>query len=169
MSQNSHYRLLIFSLFGISLWFFGNLYEAVVISPNFLVDTLEKVKSWQAFFQLTNPVLYYIPITPLAVLVLAWVYFKTDASQVTLKTHLKWALLFSLAALSLGIYIITQINFKLFFGTIDVHRNYYRLSLLWNMLNVARVILLAMCIYRLFKGCVLVNYSRTKNKESFEG
>ncbi len=61
-------RLVLFVVFGLALWFFGNLYEAVVIAPNLVVDTATKITYWRGFFSLTNPVYFYIPVAPQAAL-----------------------------------------------------------------------------------------------------
>ena len=50
--------LLLFSLFGISLWFFGNLYKGIAITPNLLTDPARKIYNWQQFFATTNPVFF---------------------------------------------------------------------------------------------------------------
>lgn len=147
--------LLAFSLFGIALWFFGNLYEGVVIAPNMLYDSVSKIRDWQDFFEITNPVYFYIPVSPLAVFVIVFLYFKTSRDNAALKRHLKYAIIFGLPAFGLGIVIITQINFKLFFGDIQKYTAVtHRLSVLWNCLNIARVLLLAPVLFHTFKACI---------------
>jgi hypothetical protein len=65
MRKKRYAHLLLFSLAGANLWFFGNLYEGIVIAPNFLVDSIKKVEHWQAFFTITNPIFFYIPLVPI--------------------------------------------------------------------------------------------------------
>lgn len=160
MNPKTFNKLLLFSLFGLSLWFFGNLYEAVVIAPNLLTHTTQKIQNWRQFFSVTNPLFFYIPLAPLAVVALPVVYRKTNPAESTLKRHLKIASIFGLLALGLGIYIISQINLKLFFGATNQSANeVYRLSLLWNILNVVRVAFLGVTVYHVFKGYVYIRTS----------
>lgn len=153
-------NLLQFALFGIALWFFGNLYEGVVIAPNMLKDSAQKMKDWQDFFTITNPVFFYIPIAPIAVVLIVILHFRTSKDEPVLKKHLKRATIFGLSAFGLGIFIITQINFKLFFGEIEKYAaDAYRLSVLWNTLNAVRVVLVAITLFHMFKA-----YMHTQQK-----
>jgi hypothetical protein len=148
-------NLLLFALFGIALWFFGNLYEGVVIAPNMLIDSIQKIKHWQAFFTITNPIFFYIPISPVAVLMIVLVYFKTAADKTMLKKHLKRATISVLLAFVLGIVIITQINLKLFFGDVEKYStDIYKMALLWNILNLFRLGFLTITLFHLFKAYI---------------
>jgi len=155
MTKNRTENLLLFALSGIALWFYGNLYEGIVIAPNLLNDPIQKVQLWQNFFVTTNPVMYYIPVSPLAIVIIVILYFKTSRDQIILKKHLQRASIFGLLALGLGIYIITQINFKLFFGDIQKNsKDLYKLSVLWNVLNLIRTALLIPSMLYTFKACI---------------
>jgi hypothetical protein len=148
-------KLLLFSLFGIALWFFGNLYEAVVIAPNMLKDSARKVQDWQDFFAVTNPVFFYIPIAPIAVVIMIVLFLKTGSEQPILKGHLKLATLFGVPAFALGMYMITQINLKLFFGEADKYAaEAHKLSVLWNILNAVRIALLSVTLYQMFRAYI---------------
>ena len=144
-------NLLLFSLFGIALWFFGNLYEAVVIAPNLLKDSIRKTQDWQDFFTVTNPVFFYIPVAPIAILIIVFLYFKTAADRSALKKHLKHATIAGLLALILGVFIIVRINIPLFFGDIERYAgDVYAMSVLWNILNLVRVALLGITLFHVF-------------------
>lgn len=97
----------------------------------------------------------------MAVVALLIVYNKTNQDDFRLKGHLKIASIFALLALGLGIYIISQINLKLFFSAVNqpVHEA-YRLSLLWNSLNVVRVAFLGVTVYHVFKAYILLQQRR---------
>ncbi|RIR19529.1 DUF1772 domain-containing protein, partial [Mycobacteroides abscessus] len=41
--------LMYFTVFGIAMWFFGNLYEAIVIGPNIAGDSKEQLRAFQQF------------------------------------------------------------------------------------------------------------------------
>jgi hypothetical protein len=160
MTSKLSNKLLAFSLFGIALWFFGNLYEGVVIAPNMLKNSVQKMQDWQSFFSITNPVFFYIPITPVAVFIIVFLFLRTPKENAALKSHLKRATIFGLLALVLGVFIITQINFKLFFGDIKKYSAAaYSLSVLWNSCNAIRVALLAITLLHTFKA-----YTATQQK-----
>jgi hypothetical protein len=150
-------RLLLFSLFGLALWFFGNLYEGIVIAPNLLADPIKKLAYWQGFFTLTNPLYFYIPIAPLASLATFVSYFCTPQEKAAVKRHLRSASLFVFLGLILGVFIVIRINLRLFFGDISQlsGNTIYRLSLLWNILNILRLMLLSGGIYHVFNACLL--------------
>jgi hypothetical protein len=153
MTEKTRARFLLFALWGLALWFFGNLYEGVVIAPNLLANPVPKVRYWQAFFTVTNPVFFYIPLTPLAALTIFLLYFKTAKENIALKRHLGYAAFFLIVALGLSIFIITQINLQLFFGAIPrVPGKAYQLSALWNILNTVRLIFLAGALYQVFRA-----------------
>jgi hypothetical protein len=149
-------QLLLFALFGIALWFFGNLYEGIVIAPNMLSDSIRKAHDWQDFFVVTNPVMFYIPVAPIATFIIISLYFKTSRENVILKRHFKRATLFGVLAFALGIFIVTQINLKLFFGDIEKYSaaDVYKMSLRWNVLNIVRVGLLIPTLIHTFKAYV---------------
>src|SRR5690606_15514329 len=49
-------------------WFFGNLYEAVVFSPNWVLDSPAQMERLHGFFVVTSPTLYFVPLTAVATL-----------------------------------------------------------------------------------------------------
>lgn len=156
MSGKLYNRLLLFSLLGTAMWFFGNLYEAIVIAPNILQNTTLKIQYWQNFFTNTNPALYYTPLTTIASLALLLVYFKTPRQNAELKSCLKTAGIFQLVAYALSVYIITQINFKLFFADLTQYdqNQIYTKAILWNVLNLVRLILVGVSMIFIFKACL---------------
>jgi len=160
MGEKLYRNLLLFSLFGMTMWFFGNLYEAIVIAPNMLNNTIDKMHAWQAFFVVTNPAFFYV-LSPLATIALLIVYTKTSKQKTELKRLLKFASIFQLIAYALSIYIITQINFKLFFANLsDNPGQLHTKAVLWNILNIIRVILVAISLAYTFKA-----YIQTQNSK----
>lgn len=164
MASKAYRNILLFCLFSICMWFFGNLYEAIVLTPNLLVDSAQKIYSWRALFTVTNPSFFYIPLSPIAVILIIILFFKTDKKEIMLKKHLRYACISLLLATALGIYIITQINLKLFFAHGDIAQSdAYKLALRWNMLNAIRIILLVFAIYGLFHAYILTQINGRKN------
>ena len=103
--------LLVFSIFFLALWFFGNLYEELVIAPNQVINSYEKLQHWQHFFTETNPMYFYVPFTQVAIIIICILYFKiTDIHQ---KKLLKKAIIFGIFGIILTVVIVTQINLKL--------------------------------------------------------
>jgi hypothetical protein len=161
MNRKNYSNLLLFSLFGSCLWFFGNLYEGIVITPNLLTDSVKKMYYWQQFFTITNPAFFYIPLVPMAIVTTFFIYFKTTKEKSVLKRNLAYAVIFLALALGSGIFIITQINLKLFFGNIEKFSpDIHQLSVLWNVFNIIRVILLAFTIYYVFNAYIFIQKER---------
>jgi hypothetical protein len=153
MQENLYNNLLLFSLFGVALWFFGNLYEGIVIAPNLLTDSFQKAQHWQNFIDVTNPILFYVPLTPLSTITLLLLYFKTPKQKTDLKRQMKFAVIFQVLSYSLSIYIITQINLIIFFGDLNKYIGIvHTKALLWNILNIIRVTLVAIALIFNFKA-----------------
>lgn len=131
--------LMYFTVFGIAMWFFGNLYEAVVIGPNIAGDTKEQLRAFQQFTVVTNPVYYYIPLTQIAAVTLI-VWFVRTPWRAPEKRSLCIASAAEIAAVALSIYIIVKLNMTLFFGSLgETPDELHRLALQWNLLNLVRV------------------------------
>ena len=157
MTNKLFSNLLLFSLFGTTMWFFGNLYEGIVIAPNMLENSIQRMHSWQDFFVVTNPIFYYVPLPPLATVALVVLYFKTPNQKTALKRRLKMASIFQIASIVLSIYIITQINLKLFFGDLEKYTDEIQsMAILWNVLNVFRLALVATALTFTFKVYVQI-------------
>ncbi|MCW3125825.1 MAG: hypothetical protein JWO03_1483 [Bacteroidetes bacterium] len=154
-------NMLLFSLFGIAMSFFGNLYEGIVIGPNMLQDSIHRMQYWQKFFVATNPAFFYVPVTQLAAIISVVLYFKTDKQKVALKKKLKLAAIFQIASIALSVYIITQINLKLFFGDLEKYRDAVSyMALLWNVLNAVRILLVGIALTFTFRAYVIAQNER---------
>jgi len=155
MRHKSFKNLLIFSLFGIAMWFFGNLYEGIVLMPNTLFGSVQKLQAWQNLFVESNPAYFYL-IANLAVVATWILFFRTPKESTDIKRLLKYASLILLAAIVLSVYIITQINLKFFFGdlskydTVQIHSA----AVLWNVLNSIRVVLVGAALVFMFRANV---------------
>lgn len=106
--------VLILSLFGHAHWFFGNLYEAIAVAPNWLDDTRAAIESWRAFSRITNPAYYFVPLfwaaTPMSLVALVL------ARRSPGRRALLSASMCSLAATALTVWVVTQLNWTLFFA-----------------------------------------------------
>ena len=148
-------QLLVFSLFGIALGFFGILYEGVVYGPKFLDVSMERMQFWKAFTAVISPIPYYIPIYPIAAILLVVLAFGTPKEKSGQRKRLMAASLFQIASLALTFYILTQINFRRSFGNLDKYA--YEIPgkvILFNVLSFIRIGLGGVAVIFVFKSCV---------------
>jgi len=61
MKKKLFNNLVLFSLFGIALGFFGILYEGVVYGPKLLDVSAGRMLFWKGFTSVISPVVYYVP------------------------------------------------------------------------------------------------------------
>jgi hypothetical protein len=148
-------NLLLFSLFGIALGFFGILYEGVVYGPKFLDVSMERMLFWRNFTSIISPVIYYVPWVYLATIALVVLYFKTPKEKGELKKRLKLASIFQIASLVLTIYILTQINFKMSYGNLEKYADAIPgKAILFNILSVFRITFCAIGLCYIFKAYI---------------
>ena len=154
-------NLLLFSLFGIALGFFGILYEGVVYGPKLLDVSMERMLFWKNFTSVISPIIYYVPWVYLATLALIVLYFKTPKEKAELKNKLQWASILQIVSLALTIYILTQINFKLRFGNLEKYADTIPGKvILFNILSVIRVALAATGLAFIFKAYIQTQQSQ---------
>ena len=145
-------NLLLFSLFGIALYFFGILYEGVVYGPKMMDVSMERMLFWKSFTSVISPIVYYVPWTYLATITLVVLCFKAPAE---LKTRLRWASIFQIVSLVITIYILAGINFKASFGNLEKYADAIPDKVLaFNILSFFRIILAATALIFVFKGYV---------------
>lgn len=146
-------NLLLFSLFGIALYFFGILYEGVVYGPKLLDTSMERMLFWRNFTSVISPIIYYVPWVYLATIVLIILYFKTPKEKAELKKRLKWAGIFQIISLVLTIYILLQINFKISFGNLVKYADVIPGKvILFNILSVLRLAFSAISLTNTFRA-----------------
>ena len=96
MKKKLYNNLLLFSLFGIALYFFGILYEGVVYGPKLLDVSREHMLFWKDFMSVKSPIVYYVPLVYLATIVLVVLYFRKPIEQGVIKKRLKLATVFQI-------------------------------------------------------------------------
>lgn len=136
--------LLIAALVGLAWWFFGNLYEAVVISPNWVIDSPAQLTRLHDFFASTSPTTYFVPATPITLVVL-WVGLYVGRRTLP-RGQVRLVVAASIALLVLTIGIVTILVDGLF-GTdyLDHAENLVDLAWWWNLANLIRMALTAAC------------------------
>jgi hypothetical protein len=155
MKNKTFNNLLLFSLFGVALGFFGILYEGLVYGPKFLDTSMDRMLFWKSFTSIISPLPYYTPWVGLGTLILVILLFMTPKLQPILKNRLKWASIFQVLSLAITLYIVTQINFKQSFGDIQKYADVIPGKvILFNILSVIRIVFVAIALTSLFKGYI---------------
>jgi hypothetical protein len=135
-------NLLLFSLFGTALGFFGMLYEGIVTIPKMLDTSMVRMIFWRDYYVAINPIAYYIPITPLATLVLVGLCFT--GAKILPANRLCLAAVLQLAVLVITFYIVKVINPKMYFADIERYADVIPAKvILVNILSVVRLVLAA--------------------------
>ncbi|HTB30393.1 MAG TPA: hypothetical protein VK808_00090 [Bacteroidia bacterium] len=148
-------NLLLFSLFGVALGFFGILYEGLVYGPKFLDTSMDRMLFWKSFTSIISPLAYYTPWVGLGTLILVALFFKTPKLKPLLKNRLKWASIFQVLSLAITLFILTQINFKQSFSDIAKYADVIPGKvILFNILSVLRIVLVAIALISLFKAYI---------------
>jgi hypothetical protein len=144
-------RLTLFAIIGLSYWFFGNLYEAIVIAPNWVVNSPVQMKRLNEFFVTTSPTIYFVPLTQIATVFVWLLLWKSKVNSI--KTELKYASIFAVLVTILNAVIVSTIVLKLFGPDYEKYGEYLTtLTWRWNILNCFRMVLVALTICFLFNA-----------------
>ena len=144
-------RATLLAALGMAYWFFGNLYEAVVFSPNWVDDSPAQFTRLHGFFTTTGPTLYFVPVTQLA-LVLVWVLWWRNRDEET-RADYRHAGLASLPLTALTAGIVALVIPRMFgAGALADPAGLEPAAWTWNALNVARMILTAATGWYLFQA-----------------
>ncbi len=154
------------ALFGLAFWFFGNLYEAVVFSPNWILDSDLQLQRLNAFFVRTSPTTYFLSVPPVAVLC-SWVLAVWPGEGLAAGRYRR-AGAWSVAAFAINALIVAWIIPQLFGpevdrATADELRTW---AWRWNALNVARMALVAGALVESFRALALTNSVRSSSRPS---
>ncbi|CCH52665.1 hypothetical protein BN8_01680 [Fibrisoma limi BUZ 3] len=144
-----------FTIFGLAHWFFGNLYETVVFTPNTLSDPATALTHWNAFTKVTNPVWYFIPLSPLTFVAAVGAYWISRDHDKSLRNWLLATLLFTLVAVFMTVYIVTQINLNVFFSGADLLANRAQVNqLVWRGMSwgIVRLVCVGAALYTAVKA-----------------
>lgn len=139
----------LFSIFGIAYWFFGNLYEAIVFGPNWVIKDPEHLKHLNSFFVNSSPTAYFIPMTLIASIIVWVLTFLNKVDKV--KKGYRIASILALIITILTSLIVALVLSKMFgsgFYENPSKGSYY--GNIWNILNAFRLVLEMATIYYLF-------------------
>ncbi len=139
------------AVIGMAYWLFGNLYEAIVFSPNWIEDSPAQFARLHGFFGNTSPTLYFVPLTQLAT-ILVWVLWRRNRHDEARRDYRR-AGVAALLLTALTVYIVAML-IPVMFGD-DYLADPDRLHATawqWNALNVLRMILTATTAWYLFSA-----------------
>lgn len=146
-------NMLLFSLFGIALGFFGILYEGVVFIPKMLDHSMARMLFWKNFYDTLSPIPYYIPLTPLATITLVVLYFTTANKKTAHRNLLGLAGICQLVSLAITFCMVTQINPKLLFNNPEKYAEVIPAKIiLVNILSVIKIVLAGIALAFTFKA-----------------
>jgi hypothetical protein len=151
MAHTTQKWLTLAAVLGLAYWFFGNLYEEVVFSPNWVADSPAQLQRLHEFFVHTSPAWYFMPLTAIAT-VLVWILWALNRSS-TVRAEYRRAGLFALLATAVNLLIVGTVITKLFAADYLAHAaelNAYCWR--WNVLNVLRMLLVATTATYLFNA-----------------
>lgn len=153
MEEKTFDKLLVISFFFMAYWFFGNLYEEIVLIPNQLVNPVEALTCWQSYFSITDQVYYFVPCMLIAVIGTCILFFRSK--ERVQRSFLKRAMIFSMIGTGLTIILVNEVNERLFYGDIEKFKGDLRLLVvLWLTGNAIRLYLVGTSMYYLFKTIV---------------
>jgi hypothetical protein len=141
--------LTLVTVVGLAYWMFGNVYEAVVLSPNWVLDSPAQLTRLNEFFVVTSPTLYFVPLA-LVALALVWVatWLNPDPQ---LSPYYRRASVVALAEVALNAVIIPVLITKMIGPGYREHlAEATTLAWWWNALNLVRIALTATTTWSLF-------------------
>ena len=119
-----------------------------------MLDTsMARLLFWRDYYAVINPVLYYIPLTPLATIVLVGLYFSSLKEDANFRKYLGRAAILQVITLAITFYMVKQINLKLCFSNIAQYADVIPAKVvLANILSVLRLVLAAAALTLTFKA-----------------
>lgn len=140
VSERATLWLLNVAIFGLALWFFGNLYEEIILMPNWLAAPIDVLRAYNRYYSIVIQYHYYVPLTQLAVVMLATLYFTRNPARQLARPALGRATVWGLLGIALTAYVVITINLHLFVGELTVSEAVaHRKGLVWMVLNGIRL------------------------------
>jgi len=144
--------LVSFALAAHAMWFFGNLYEQLVFVPNAVQGSPPAHAAFNAFFDVTKPPAYYIPLTQLGVLVLSGLAIRAVPGTPG-RVELRRAAVLSWCALGLTAFIVLGYNVRLWFEDVSdmAAPELHSLAWQWGGLNAVRLGIVGLATWFLWR------------------
>ena len=161
--------LVLFALVGMAWWLFGNLYEAFVISPNWVEGSRAQLERLNGFFVHTTPTHYFVPMAFVAPAStwLAWALRRRAPEGGALRR----ASLFALLASSVNALIVGTIIGRLFGDGFraESEEALHALCVRWNTLNALRMAMTFGASFWLFEAFRRLDRARDEGGSSERG
>jgi hypothetical protein len=146
-----------FALFGLALWFFGNLYEEIVLMPNWLVASLDTLRAYNRYYAVVIQYHYYVPLTQLAVFVVTWLAFSRRAAELGLRPYLRRAAWGGWIGLALTALIVLNLNLDLFIGELRLSAaDAHRLGGYWLIGNALRLVSVGWALWNTLRALLSI-------------
>lgn len=155
-------RWLHVALFGLVLWFFGNLYEEVILMPNWLAAPVDVLRAYNRYYSVVIQYHYYVPTTQLAVIVLTVLCFTNNPARQLAQHNLRRAAIWGGLGLLLTVWIVVKLNLDLFIGELTLSEaEAHSKGLIWMIGNGVRLVCIGLSLgYALRVRDVLLLASR---------
>ncbi|GAA3388513.1 hypothetical protein [Cryptosporangium minutisporangium] len=127
------------AVLGHAHWFFGNLYEAIVLAPGWRSMADEPLSVGGGVLAPGSPVRYYVPITPLTVLVTVSAGIAGWRTPDGPHPALGLGVALSLISAAVTGYIVARVNLPLFFVADTPAEQKVMLARRWARLNYIRL------------------------------
>lgn len=139
-NQSTLLRWLNFALFGLALWFFGNLYEEVILMPNWLAAPIDVLRVHSRYTTVVVQYHYYVPTTQLAVITLIILCFTSSPARQLAQSDLRRAAIWGSLGIALTAWIVLSLNLDLFIGELKLSEaEAHRKGLIWMIGNAVRL------------------------------
>lgn len=139
-ANRSTLRWLHFALFGLALWFFGNLYEEIILMPNWLAASIDVLRVHSRYTTVVVQYHYYVPVTQLAVITLIVLCFTNNPARQLAQPDLRRAAIWGTLGVALTAWIVLNLNLNLFIGELKLSEaEAHRKGLIWMIGNAARL------------------------------
>ncbi|WP_461051898.1 hypothetical protein [Spirosoma arcticum] len=161
-------RWLNFALFGLALWFFGNLYEEVILMPNWLAAPIDVLRVHSRYTTVVVQYHYYVPTTQLAVITLIVLCFTNNPARQLAQPDLRRAAIWGALGVALTAWIVLSLNLDLFIGELKLSEaEAHQKGLIWMIGNAVRLFCVGLSFgYALRVRDQLVRLSRSVNSVS---
>ncbi|RSM38843.1 hypothetical protein DMA12_31730 [Amycolatopsis balhimycina DSM 5908] len=149
MKTSRQHRLTLAALIGMAYWLFGNLYEAVVFSPNWVRDSPSQFTRLHEFFSATGPTLYFVPVTQIAIMLVWVLWWRNRDGELARGYRRAGQSAVALAALT-GYIVAAVLPHMFSTDALAQPGSLHSAAWQWNILNVFRMLLTATTVCYLF-------------------
>ena len=155
-------------MLGFLHWLFGNLYEAIVFSPNFIFsqNKLQALEHVRELFKVSPPYFYYLPWSGISILLVIALYFVVKPTKQ--QSLIKWTSFATIGAILSGIityFIVTKFNLDIWVGHKQMTEAEFS-PIVWTnfLFSLLRIMVVVFTLIGLYKCLVLSIQNLIKSK-----